>query len=308
MQKVIVFISVIAGLVAAVAPVSRAGYSEGGAFKSPGYGARAWGMGGAAIATVSDESAVFWNPAMLGLLQSNTVGASYIDIVPGASARQSQLAYVHVIRRSGQSVEGLSVARHAAGVLFTNLRLGIRGADDYDENTIRLTYTYTPDYFISFAVALDLFASGGGVEGFDARGTSVDGALRMFMTENFSLGIVARNAFSRISYDDGTDFRKEREYAVGLSSRSIAHVTVEGDLVLAHSKASRWIFGVESDYLFDVLALRAGYALIRTGESRGVPYFGFGARYGRISVHYNANLDEEHAFSDTHRFTLSVSL
>jgi hypothetical protein len=298
----------VAGLLALAAPSVHAGYSEGGAFKSPGYGARAWGMGGAAIVTVNDEGAVFWNPAMLGLLQNHAVGASYIDIVPGATAHQSQLAYAHVIRRSGKNVEGISVATHAAGVMFTNLRLGIQSGENYDENMIRLAYSYTPDFFISFGLSLDLFASSSEVPGFDGRGTSVDGAMRMMLTENFTLGFVARNAFSRISYDDDTDFKKEREYAIGLSTRSIRHVTLEGDLVVAHRKASRWILGVESDYLFDVLAIRAGYSLNRTGESRAVPYFGFGARFRRISLHYNADLDKEYAFSDTHRFSLSLSL
>lgn len=300
-------LAIVAGLLAGLASSAHAGYSEGGAFKSPGYGARAWGMGGAAVATVDDEGAVFWNPAMLGLLGSHAVGASYIDIVPGAGAHQSQLAYAHVIRRSGENVEGASVATHAAAVLFTNLRLGIQSGENYDENTIRLAYAYTPDFFITFGFAMEVFASTSDVGGFDSRGTSVDGAIRMMLTENFTLGIVARNAFSRISYDD-TDVRREREYAVGLSTRSVRHVTIEGDMIIAHNKASRWILGFESEYLFDLLSLRAGYAMNRTGEVRTIPYFGFGARYRRITVHYNADFDKDYAFSDTHRFTLSLSL
>jgi hypothetical protein len=287
---------------------AHAGWSEGGAFKSPGYGARAWGLGGAAVATVNDESAVQWNPAMLGLLESNTVGASYINIVPGATAKQSQLAYARVIKRSGRNVEGITVARHAAGILFTNLQLGIQSGESYDENTIRLAYAYTPDFFVTFAIGIDLFASSSEVRGFDGKGSSVDGALRVILTENFSVGLVARNAFSRLSYNDGGDFRKEREFQLGLSSKSIERVTIEGDVMVAHGKLARWMIGAESEYLFNVLSLRAGYALIRPGESRTVPYFGFGARVSHVSVHYNANLDKEYAFSDTHRFTLSVSL
>jgi hypothetical protein len=95
---------------------------------------------------------------------------------------------------------------------------------------------------------------------------------------------------------------------LALSSRSVRFLTVEGDLVWAHGGASRWIIGAESDYMFDVLALRAGIAAIETGESRTVPYFGFSAHFRRFALHYNANMDADNAFAETHRFTLSVAL
>ena len=292
-----------------VGPVDAlAGFSMGGAFKSPGYGARAWGMGGAAVATVDDEGSVYWNPGMMALAPSNTVGASYINLISGATAHQSQLAYVHVLNIHDTGESGIKVGQHAIGVMYTNLRLGIQTGEGYDENLFRLAYAYSPDPLVSFAIAWDIFASSSEVGGFDSRGTSVDGALRLLLTENTTVGVVARNAFSRYSYSDGEDFRREREFVLALSSRSFRFLTVEGDLVYSHGDPSRWIVGAESDYMFGVLALRAGVAAIRTGESRTVPYFGFSARLRRIALHYNANMDTENAFADTHRFTVSVSL
>jgi hypothetical protein len=285
-----------------------AGFSMGGAFRSPGYGARAWGMGGAAVATVDDESAVYWNPGMMALAAANTVGASYINLISGATARQSQLAYVHVLNVHDTGEDGIRVGQHAVGVMYTNLRLGIQTGEGYDENMFRLAYAYSPDPLVSFAIAWDIFASSSDVDGFDSRGTSVDGAIRLLLTENTTVGVVARNAFSRYSYDDGEDFRREREFVLALSSRSFRYFSVEGDLVYAHGGPSRWIAGAETDYMFGVLALRAGIATIRTGESRTVPYFGFGLHARRLSLHYNANMDTENAFADTHRFTVSISL
>jgi hypothetical protein len=284
-----------------------AGYSRGGAFKTPGYGARAWGMAGAAAATVDDEGAVYWNPAMMALAGSKTVGAAYINLVPGATARQSQLAYVHLMRETDYDSDARKVARHAVGALYTNLRLDVEG-ESYDENTLRLAYAFTPDYFISFAAAGEVFASRSDVKGFGAKGTSVDLAFRLMLTEHFTVGIVARSAFSRYSYNDGADYQREREFALGIARRSAGYVTVEGDVVWAHGDVSRWVLGAETAYLFDLLALRAGIAAITTGESRGVPYFGFGARFRRLTLHYSAGVDDESAFADTHRFTLSVSL
>jgi hypothetical protein len=307
MQKVF-WLIVIAAVACTGGEAAYAGYSKGGAFKSPGYGARAWGMGGAAVATLDDEGAVYWNPGMMAVAPSNTVGASYIDLVVGATAHQSQLAYIHVLKATEPNETGRTVGRHVVGALYTNLRLGVQSGESYDENTLRLAYAYSPDYFISFAIAAEAFASKSEVPGFKARGTSVDGALRVMLTKNVTLGFVVRNAFSRYSYYDGSDFQREREFVLGLSTRATRFARIEGDVVWAHGDASRWIIGAESDYLFDVLALRAGFAVINAGESRSLPYFGFGVRYRRLALHYNASFDDETALADTHRFTVSVSL
>ncbi len=303
-----IFVQIIAAaLVVVSAHPAAAGYSPGGAFRAPGYGARAWGMGGAAIATVNDESAVYWNPGMMSLVPNNSLGASYIDLVPGATAHLSQLAYVHVLVKHENDATGRPVARHAVGAMYTNLRLGLQGGEGYDENVFRLAYAYSPDQLVTFAVAWDIVASTSDVGGFTSRGTSIDGALRLTVTENTNFALVARNAFSRYSYQDGADYRREREFVLALASKSLPYIALEGDLAWSHGGTSRLTLGAESDYLFDVLALRAGISSVRTGESRTVPYFGFGVHISRMALHYNANLDTEYAFSDTHRFTVSVS-
>jgi len=91
--RILVVVAVAAGLITAGFTESEAGYSQGGAFKSSSYGARAWGMGGAGVASVCDEGAVYWNPAMMAMLPSNSIGLSYVNLVEGTTARQSQLAY-----------------------------------------------------------------------------------------------------------------------------------------------------------------------------------------------------------------------
>jgi hypothetical protein len=292
-------------LVAVLVPAARAGYSEGGAFHLPQYGARAWARGGAAVASVVDESAVSWNPAMLGLLAGNCAGASYVNLVPGATARQSQLAYAHVLQRDHDGFN-----RHTVGAMVTNLSLELAGGESYRENFLRLAYAFTPEELVTFAAAGDFFWSTSDVGGFDATGTSIDLAARLKLTRHFSLGAVVRSAFSRYSYDDGKDYEISRAFVFGLATTSVPYATVEGDVVFEHGDMARAIVGAETDPAFDLLSLRGGLAVIDSGEGRTVAYFGFGlnAIRDRLTLHYNANLDETRAFEDTHRFSLSLSL
>ncbi len=75
MRKLFVFILTIVTAGVVFSP-ALAGYSRGGGFTDPGYGARAWGMGGAAVAVGSDEGATFWNPALLSLIERGRLGFS----------------------------------------------------------------------------------------------------------------------------------------------------------------------------------------------------------------------------------------
>jgi hypothetical protein len=288
---------------------AKADYSRGGAFTTPGYGARAWGMGGAATLTVEDEGAVFWNPAMMGRFQArNLIGASYVNLVAGATAHQSQLAYGRTLEAGTPDEGRRPFARHAVGALYTNVHFGIQGGVDYDEHTFRIAYAYTPDPFISFGIAGDLLISRSDVPDFDALGSSVDFALRAALLEEVSLGFVARNAFSQYRFDYGDQVVREREFVLAVATDALPVVAAEGDIVWARNDVARLALGAETDYLFDRLALRAGFALIRIGESRSVPYAGFGFRAGAVTLNYNANFDKDTAFSDTHRFSMSVSL
>ena len=289
--------------------LARADYSLGGAFRHPGYGARAWGMGGAAVATVDDESAVYWNPAMLALVRGSTIGASYVNLVQGTTSQQSQLAYVHVIARN-RGEGGRDSARHVAGLLYTNINLGIAESNSYNENLLRLVYAFTPEHFISVGFSLEAFFSTSDVDNFGGKGTTVDGSLRLQLTENTTVGLVVRDAFSRYSFDDGADFQKERNWTLGIGFAGLPFVSIEGDAVYDHGGVSRLVAGAETDYIFGHLALRAGGSSLRSGTSRTVMHAGLSVRAlaERLNLHYNYNLDEATAFEDTHRFTLSFVL
>ena len=76
-------VAAVLGVIAVCAAPARAEFSVGGSFAAPGYGARPWGMAGAAIASGADEASVYWNPAMLGLIDQHRVGLAYSNLIPG---------------------------------------------------------------------------------------------------------------------------------------------------------------------------------------------------------------------------------
>jgi len=281
--------------------------SEGGAFRLPGYGARAWGMAGAIVARIDDESAVDWNPAGMAFC-ARTIGLSYVDLVPDASLGQAQAVFVTPlgVARDAQT----AVARHVVGAMYTNLSADVGEGETYAENHVRAAYAFTPEPLITFAIAGQVFFSSSGVAGFDAWGTGVDLAARLSLTPRWTVAVVGRDAFSRYTYDDGHDEQKERHYVLGLSRRGLRGVDVEADVVYAYGDWTRVLVGAESRYLFDHVQLRGGVAFLNAGESRTAYTFGASARAAgqRLFVHYGANIDDETAFGTTHRVSLGVRL
>ncbi len=302
-HRILWLVALVSTIPALAPPPARAGSSEGGAFRLPGYGARAWGMAGAAVVIIDDESAVDWNPA--GLARApRSAGVSYQSLVPGVSIGESQAVFLMPLGSS--RVENTST--HVVGAMFTNLSADVVGGESYHENHLRLAYALTPEPLVTIAIAAQVFTSSSGVAGFDALGSSIDFAGRLALSRNWALAFVARDAFSRYSYDDGHDYQLAREYVVGLATHSLRRVAIEADAVHSYGSWSRAMIGAESDYLFAHVALRGGVALLRAGDTRTVPSFGASARAfdGRVTLHYAASFDDAEAFGTTHRVSLGV--
>ncbi len=272
----------------------------------PGYGARAWGMSGAVIARIDDESAVEWNPA--GLTRAHrTAGLSYVELVPESFVNQAQATFVTPFRGVRDPETG--VVRHAAGAMFTNLSADLGNGETYQENHLRLAYAWSPQPLLSFAVGGQAFMSRSGVANFDAWGTAVDFAGRVAITPAWSLALVGRDVFSRYSYNDNQNYHKDSRYVVGLARQNFLGVDLEADVEYVHEGWDRARFGAETKYLFGYVALRGGMAVLSAGDRRNTYSFGASAQAARrFFVHYAANLDEEDAFGTMHRFSLAVGL
>jgi hypothetical protein len=265
-------------------------------------------MAGAAIAVGSDEGATFWNPALLSLVERGRLGFSYIDLVPGVEARQSYLAYARAIKEGPTESPGLEFSEHAFGLIYGNVSLELSDGRRYTENSLFIGYSYSPEQFVSVGASMGLLFSSSDYEQFDAKGSTFSIGLRVALLEHLTFGAVGRNLFSQIMFDSGENVSLEKSLDFGLAYRLLDGVTLEGDLVGAYGGIARLIMGGEAVLFSDVLALRAGVASVRTGETRTIPYFGLGVHVHRVHIDYNTDFDAEEAFENRHRFTLAIKL
>src|SRR5262249_31453774 len=219
-----------AALLALPRPV-RADSSLGGPFVLPLYGARAWGMAGAVIARIDDESAVDWNPA--GISQAaRGAGVSAVQLVPGASLNEAQAVFVMPLG-TARNVE-TGVARQAVGAMYTNLSADVGAGETYSENHLHLAYAYSPQPVATFAIAGNAELARTGVNNFDAWGTGVDMAVKLRVSPDWSLALVARDAFSRYTFEDGRDDRKERQYVAGIAHHIPGAIDLEANFLYVH--------------------------------------------------------------------------
>jgi len=291
-------------LLVAAATSALADFSRGGGFNSAGYGARAWGMGGAAIATVSDEGAVYWNPALLSIVGENRVGFTYTDLIAGVAASRSHVAATFALRKGPEDEPGLKFAYHTVGIMFSNLSLDLAGDANYNENTLSLAYALAPQYFISIGATFNFLFSSSDVEGFGSNGTSFDLGVRLRLARRTSVALVARNVLSQVDFEDGASLTLPRAYTLGVAHR-LWIFTGEADAEASNGGLSRYSLGAEARLWQNNIALRTGVQVKSAGESRMIQYYGFGVRAGLISLDYSAEFDAAEAFGNIQRISMA---
>ncbi len=297
-----------AALLGGYCPSVLAGYSRGGSFSTPGYGARAWGMGGAAVTIGADEGATYWNPALLSLVDRGRLGLSYVELVPGTDTRHSYLAYAHPLKRGVAEEPDLAFNEHAIGLLYSNLLFEISDGHTYTENSLLIGYSYSPEYFVSVGASMGVLLASSDLGDFDAKGTTLSAGIRVALLERLTLGVVVRNAFSYLMFESGDDYTLDRSLTVGVGVRILENATLEGDVVGAFGGIARVVLGGEAMLFSDLLSLRGGISAVTAGENRVMPHMGVGIGLRRFRLDYNANFDSEEAFGNTHRFSLGVGI
>ena len=168
-----------------------------------GVGSRAMGMGGAAVATTQDATALYWNPAALATIEDFTlalpVGANVdgVDVGDiqklwdlyddgGADAGDFEDAFGTVRELNGRPVRGSAAVMAAATVPKMNIAVGAFGEAGFDA---------TMDLFAAGAApaAGDRIVASGGALGYYSIGAGYGRQI----SPNTSLGITVRSIEAR---------------------------------------------------------------------------------------------------------------
>lgn len=147
--------------------VSKVG-TTAGEFLQVGVGARAMGQGGAFVASVDDVSALYWNPAGLAHLESNSVFITHSEWL-------ADIAFDYV------------------GAGFKLGSLGTLG--------VSMTMLGVPDMVVRTADRQE-----GTGETFDAADLAIAVAFSRAVTDRFSVGVTAKYISQRIWHSSATGF------------------------------------------------------------------------------------------------------
>ncbi len=256
------------------------------AFADIGYGARAAGMGGAYTALASDPYGVLLNPACLPGARGWQVSTMYtkqFHMVPYALAAAARGG-----RRFGAGAAFLSSGDEAwrENTVFASFGMKAAGSDGAGG---RLSLGLT----VKFRTAVFGNNADGGLNRIrgSASGFGMDLGLRWKVSSAWTAGVLLRDAWNRMEYDNetrGVSYDESVPSALVLGTaympRENLVFTFDADKALYGDVSDRFAAGAEW-MLFRTLFLRAGFSQAAGGDpNRKVSYGAglqhFGRRFG----------------------------
>ena len=248
-------------------------------------------LGGTAVATASDASALYWNPALASRAGDTAVGASTLQYVADI-----QMNYAAGIQKLGPYTVGVHVQTLDSGDMTvtdefsgpggTGQSFAYRGLAAGVTLSQRLTDQFA--YGVTAKVARESAADVASQTALLDLGVhyqvGLTGAAIGVAIRNFGLNGGLSGALGRNTIDQGTVTEEDFDeivpptlFLLGVSYaplRAGAHdLTVSGQLTSFNDNAEQ--FNVGAEYVWsDLLAVRTGYAF--GNEEATVPAFGFG--------------------------------
>lgn len=258
--------------------------TSSGDFLKIAVGARQAAMGGAASGLADDASALYWNPAGLGLLA------------------QQELSFLHTQWFDGITYEYLSYAHpvKSLGTFGAHLALLNYGAiESYDEGGAGLGQTSAKDWLGSFGwgspILKDRFRVGLAIKlvqeklaSYSATGFALDlGALALAWETpeaSLQLGAGLRHLGGGLTFiSESHPFPRTAYFGLALKALQDS-LAVALDGALARDDGFHASLGVEY-WLVPLVAVRVGYRSGRTEAGTGLSS-GVGFRIGRLYLDY----------------------
>jgi long-subunit fatty acid transport protein len=298
-------------------PAAAAAQSVSGipaAFLDIGYGARPMGMGGAFVALADDANAVLWNPAGLAGLERTQLTGMYarqMGLVPYGFVGFAQPVSPRSSLGAGAITSGDAALHETTALLSVAHRLTPGLSLGISAKARMATYGNDP------AGVWD--PDGGGnrqVQG-RALGFGMDLGLLYALTDQTSLGLMWRDAFSSVDWDAGNEAGTARgggepvpmALILGTAHRLGDDVTLSLvlDRALQADGTDRIRLGYENR-LWSLVILRGGYGQQITADAERFYTLGLGLERD-LGTSWNLAFDFAYLFhdlADTPRVSMTV--
>ncbi len=301
--RMLVFVAALAGAHAVHAET----YARGGVFLPLGHGARAHGLGGAAVVSTLDDAAVAWNPANLTWLPPGAgLTLMHAELLPGIDDGYETASYGRAAGpRLGSGDEVRRPARYGYGLLFTHLGLDF-ATSSWSENALTLAGAIALENFISVGAGVKLLGVANDFADGDGRGVGLDLAFSALVTDRLTAALVVHDAWTRVRFDTRTWQTQSRTFDAGIALRVRTAWLAEVDVRMGTHLQSTAV-GLEWNARRDLLWLRGGWTSLETGSGRGYPSAGAGLRFDRFGLDYGVSFDDAGGLDLGHRVSLHIA-
>ncbi|MCE5299809.1 MAG: hypothetical protein LLG37_02910 [Spirochaetia bacterium] len=302
----------------------------GGAYTDNGISTRALGMGSAFTAVSDDGNASWWNPSAMAFLgKTKSVSFTYVpEMITGFTG----ISDIFISYAQGDTM-GFGALGGSVRYLSARFEADYTGDDEYKwaEYIAAISWAYRIDRYIGLskfnfpklAIGLNAKYFGSstdlmiGSTEVSASGFGVDASITLAMKDNFRIAVMAKNVFSQVKWQSGTQEAVPYDITAGLYYGITNELGVAFDLKTTQNDTSLEVASCNAgaEYRFDF----GKNAQIQSAVARaGVQYSPFmdtlvlcgGASVGMetFSVDYAIQKYMRTDLNDmTHRFGLTVN-
>jgi hypothetical protein len=295
------------------APLAQASSATSGAFPDLPWGAEGAVSGAGASASVSDATALFWNPARMLAVDRRSFMAGTGDLYGEGIVSHSFAALALPVRSQevgfdsrGRVVKRPGEVRSAFGLAADVLTFD--AADDiYRETRIALSYAKRALGGSAFGLTIKYLSVDGDIDELQASGYDLDAAIESPLTSWMRGGLLLRHALSSLSWDGGSDERLNFRAVGGLFIRlrhdagvPLGAVWDPEGVGLQELSAS-----VRVTPLGGIVSLFGGWRLRPEDDKDVVGSAGAAISWKRVSAGYSLTEDEA-GVGSTHRFNAGI--
>lgn len=285
-------------LMLAAVPAGAASSVTAGAFASYPVSVRGAGMGGVYSAVVEDLGGAYHNPARLGFIDSRAAGISYADMSGLGLVRNIYLEYLQPDNGYG-----------AAGIYWNWRGTDVEGPGGegelgYAENTVSYGLGKRLGEYVAIGAALKGYFISTDIDDAGGKGGAVDLALFIRPDPWTTVGLVVRNALSRVEWDTGLGDNLPVEIEAGASYLIIDGLLGAAELRFERGHYNSFSIGAEYVLMPGMFTVRGG---LTNRFDRTYPAFGLGFTPGTFHIDYAAEVDAGGAgLGTTHRMGMSL--